>query len=170
MSRSARDHRIPALIAAGVAALAATATASASASPGRDDVNFVAGTCGGPNEIIECPPPVKSWPAAATDSLVAPTCGGPAAGGAGSARRGGRSADVSATSVHESRAVSHWRPSSTDPTVAIVPGTMPTRPREGQHPQASDEEAWLARRAAGGDGAAFTTLYDRYERRAYNLC
>jgi len=28
----------------------------------------------------------------------------------------------------------------------------------------------LARRAAAGDGAAFATLYDRYERRAYNLC
>ena len=77
---------------------------------------------------------------------------------------------MSATSVHESRAVSHWRPASTDRTVAVVPGTMPTRPREGQRPQASDEEAWLARRAAAGDGAAFTTLYDRYERRAYNLC
>ena len=47
---------------------------------------------------------------------------------------------------------------------------MPPRPREGQRPQTSDEEAWLARRAAAGDGAAFTTLYDRYERRAYNLC
>ena len=47
---------------------------------------------------------------------------------------------------------------------------MPTRLREGQRPQASDEEAWLARRAAAGDGAAFATLYDRYERRAYNLC
>jgi len=47
---------------------------------------------------------------------------------------------------------------------------MPTRQREGQRPAASDEEASLARRAAAGDGAAFTTLYDRYERRAYNLC
>ena len=28
----------------------------------------------------------------------------------------------------------------------------------------------LARRAAKGDGAAFATLYDRHERRAYNLC
>ncbi len=28
----------------------------------------------------------------------------------------------------------------------------------------------LARRAAAGDAAAFATLYDRYERRAYNLC
>ena len=28
----------------------------------------------------------------------------------------------------------------------------------------------LARRAAAGDAAAFGTLYDRYERRAYNLC
>jgi len=77
---------------------------------------------------------------------------------------------MSATSVHESRAVSHWRPASTDRTVAVVPGTMPTRQREGQRPAASDEEASLARRAAAGDGAAFTTLYDRYERRAYNLC
>ena len=72
--------------------------------------------------------------------------------------------------MHESPAVSHWRPARTDRTVAVVPGTMPTRPHEGQRPQASDEEAWLARRAAAGDGSAFTTLYDRYERRAYNLC
>ena len=28
----------------------------------------------------------------------------------------------------------------------------------------------LACRAAAGDAAAFATLYDRYERRAYNLC
>ena len=28
----------------------------------------------------------------------------------------------------------------------------------------------LARRAAAGDGAAFATLYDRHERRAFNLC
>src|SRR3954462_6542179 len=28
----------------------------------------------------------------------------------------------------------------------------------------------LARRAAAGDGAAFAALYDRHERRAYNLC
>ena len=31
------------------------------------------------------------------------------------------------------------------------------------------EEARLARAAAGGDGGAFATLYERYERRAYNL-
>jgi RNA polymerase sigma-70 factor (ECF subfamily) len=31
------------------------------------------------------------------------------------------------------------------------------------------EEARLAHAAAGGDGAAFATLYERYERRAYNL-
>jgi RNA polymerase sigma-70 factor (ECF subfamily) len=72
--------------------------------------------------------------------------------------------------VHESPAVSYWRPARADRTVAVVPGTMATRPHEGQHRQASDEEAWLARRAAAGDGSAFTTLYDRYERRAYNLC
>ena len=35
--------------------------------------------------------------------------------------------------------------------------------------QDTSDEA-LARRAAAGDGAAFATLYDRYERRAYNLC
>src|SRR5215216_17640 len=33
----------------------------------------------------------------------------------------------------------------------------------------TDDEA-LARRAAAGDGAAFALLYDRHERRAYNLC
>jgi RNA polymerase sigma factor (sigma-70 family) len=32
------------------------------------------------------------------------------------------------------------------------------------------EEAQLARRAAEGDGAAFATLYDRYESRIYNFC
>jgi RNA polymerase sigma factor (sigma-70 family) len=32
------------------------------------------------------------------------------------------------------------------------------------------EEERLARRAADGDGAAFATLYDRYERRIYNYC
>jgi RNA polymerase sigma factor (sigma-70 family) len=38
---------------------------------------------------------------------------------------------------------------------------------EGRMPL-QDED--LARRAAAGDAAAFATLYDRYERRAYNLC
>ena len=32
------------------------------------------------------------------------------------------------------------------------------------------EEALLARNAAGGDGTAFATLYDRYESRIYNFC
>jgi RNA polymerase sigma factor (sigma-70 family) len=34
----------------------------------------------------------------------------------------------------------------------------------------ADHDTVLARRAAAGDGAAFATLYDRHERRAYNLC
>jgi RNA polymerase sigma factor (sigma-70 family) len=34
----------------------------------------------------------------------------------------------------------------------------------------ADQDTVLARRAAAGDGAAFATLYDRHERRAYNLC
>src|SRR5918999_3908670 len=42
-----------------------------------------------------------------------------------------------------------------------------TSTTEGRMPL-QDEE--LARRAAAGDAAAFATLYDRYERRAYNLC
>ncbi len=33
-----------------------------------------------------------------------------------------------------------------------------------------DGDEALARRAAAGDGTAFATLYDRYERKAYNLC
>src|SRR5919108_159909 len=33
-----------------------------------------------------------------------------------------------------------------------------------------DGDEALARRAAAGDGAAFAALYDRYERKAYNLC
>ena len=34
----------------------------------------------------------------------------------------------------------------------------------------ADQDTMLARRAAAGDGAAFALLYDRHERRAYNLC
>ena len=34
----------------------------------------------------------------------------------------------------------------------------------------ADQDTVLARRAAAGDGAAFGLLYDRHERRAYNLC
>jgi RNA polymerase sigma factor (sigma-70 family) len=33
-----------------------------------------------------------------------------------------------------------------------------------------DDDLGLARRAAAGDGAAFAALYDRHERRTYNLC
>jgi len=43
----------------------------------------------------------------------------------------------------------------------------PARPQAAR-PDAEDEA--LARRAGAGDGAAFATLYDRYERRTYNLC
>ena len=32
------------------------------------------------------------------------------------------------------------------------------------------EEAGLAQRAVAGDGEAFAELYQRYEKRAYNLC
>ncbi|HVY78053.1 MAG TPA: sigma-70 family RNA polymerase sigma factor [Solirubrobacterales bacterium] len=38
----------------------------------------------------------------------------------------------------------------------------------GGRPRAADEQR-LARAAAAGDGEAFATLYERYERRAYNL-
>ena len=46
--------------------------------------------------------------------------------------------------------------------------------RRGCHQRSSEaalaaEEARLARAAAAGDGHAFATLYERYERRAYNL-
>jgi RNA polymerase sigma-70 factor (ECF subfamily) len=34
----------------------------------------------------------------------------------------------------------------------------------------SADEARLAQRAVAGDGEAFATLYNRYEKRAYNLC
>jgi len=56
MSRTA--NRI--LIAAAFAALVAAAPASAS--PLAHGKDYVAPTCGGPNEIVECPPPVKSKP------------------------------------------------------------------------------------------------------------
>ena len=72
--------------------------------------------------------------------------------------------------MHQSRAAGHWRPACTDRTVAVVPPTTATPPREGQPPQLSDDETWLTQRAAEGDSAAFARLYDRYERRAYNLC
>ena len=70
MSRIARDHRflLRTLIAAAFATLAVAAPASALPAdapgrvPARHDVTFVAKTCGGPNEIIECAPPVEAEP------------------------------------------------------------------------------------------------------------
>jgi RNA polymerase sigma-70 factor (ECF subfamily) len=40
----------------------------------------------------------------------------------------------------------------------------------GEREGLTAEEAQLARAAAGGDGTAFATLYDRYESRIYNFC
>jgi RNA polymerase sigma-70 factor (ECF subfamily) len=37
-------------------------------------------------------------------------------------------------------------------------------------PEQRAQEAQLARRAAEGDGAAFATLYDRYEQRIFTFC
>jgi RNA polymerase sigma factor (sigma-70 family) len=45
-----------------------------------------------------------------------------------------------------------------------------SRPAPLQTAREDTGDEALARRAAAGDGAAFATLYDRYERRAYNLC
>jgi hypothetical protein len=73
MSRITKPHRILAM--AVVAALAAAAPAAADG-PNRLPTTFVAPTCGGPNEIIECAPPAKHRYSAA-DDVVAPTCGGP---------------------------------------------------------------------------------------------
>lgn len=42
--------------------------------------------------------------------------------------------------------------------------------READDPRLRAEEARLARSAADGDGAAFATLYDRYEQRIYTFC
>lgn len=42
--------------------------------------------------------------------------------------------------------------------------------READDPRLRAEEARLARLAADGDGAAFATLYDRYEQRIYTFC
>ncbi len=81
MFRVARHQRIlvRTLVTAVVATVAATAPAAASApdAPSRHAVNIAAATCGGPNEIIECAPPVEGRHAAVTDRLLAPTCGGP---------------------------------------------------------------------------------------------
>jgi hypothetical protein len=76
MSRIAKHHLARTLVTAAVAALAVAAPASADG-PNRLPTIFVAPTCGGPNEVVECPPPVKHPHAAAADSVVAPTCGGP---------------------------------------------------------------------------------------------
>ena len=38
---------------------------------------LVAKTCGGPNEIVECRPPVETPPDSATETEAQPTCGGP---------------------------------------------------------------------------------------------
>ena len=62
------------IVTASVAALAAAALASAS--PLAHGDSYVAPTCGGPNEIVVCKPPLKVH-TAPTDSVVAPTCGGP---------------------------------------------------------------------------------------------
>jgi RNA polymerase sigma factor (sigma-70 family) len=45
-----------------------------------------------------------------------------------------------------------------------------SRPASLHVDRGNDGDEALARRAAAGDGAAFATLYDRYERRAFNLC
>ena len=50
-----------------------------------------------------------------------------------------------------------------------IPWTA-ARPATPTAPPDESEDAALARRAAAGDGAAFATLYDRHERRTYNLC
>jgi hypothetical protein len=67
-----KPHRI--LAAAFVAALMAAAPASAS--PLAHGDSYIAPTCGGPNEIVVCKPPLKVH-VAPTDSLVLKTCGGP---------------------------------------------------------------------------------------------
>lgn len=50
------------------------------------------------------------------------------------------------------------------------PGNLGAMAREADDPRLRAEEARLARRAAGGDGAAFALLYDRYEQRIYTFC
>jgi hypothetical protein len=83
MFRVATHHRIlvKTLVTAVVATVAATAPAAASDAPSRipaqHAVNIVAATCGGPNEIVECAPPVKSRPDSPIDHEAQPTCGGP---------------------------------------------------------------------------------------------
>ena len=76
MSRTAKHHRILARTFVTAAVVALAATAPASASPLAHGKDYVAPTCGGPNEIVQCKPPLKVH-TAPTDSLAAPTCGGP---------------------------------------------------------------------------------------------
>ena len=73
MFRIAKPNRI---LAMAVVATLATAAPAAADGPNRLPTTFVAPTCGGPNEIIECAPPAKHRYSAA-DDVVAPTCGGP---------------------------------------------------------------------------------------------
>src|SRR4029078_12934735 len=49
-------------------------------------------------------------------------------------------------------------------------GVIPEPQRCSGARRADVHDTVLARRAAKGDGPAFATLYDRHERRAYNLC
>jgi RNA polymerase sigma factor (sigma-70 family) len=54
--------------------------------------------------------------------------------------------------------------------VPTMASTRAPRVAGAQDPTRVVEEERLARRAAAGDGAAFATLYDRYERRIFTYC
>ena len=51
----------------------------------------------------------------------------------------------------------------------FLPMAAQAAPSEPTDAALAAEEARLARSAGAGDGSAFATLYERYERRAYNL-
>jgi RNA polymerase sigma factor (sigma-70 family) len=52
----------------------------------------------------------------------------------------------------------------------VAGGVIPVRLEGSFAMRADHPDTVLARRAAAGDAAAFAALYDRHERRAYNLC
>jgi len=66
--------------------------------------------------------------------------------------------------------ISPWLIPSRGCTVGPMSGGSGTDAAGADSPEQRAQEAQLARRAADGDGAAFATLYDRYEQRIFTFC
>ena len=66
--------------------------------------------------------------------------------------------------------LSPWPLSRPRSTVGSMSGASGTDSAGTDNPDVIADEARLAQRAAQGDGAAFATLYDRYEQRIFTFC